>query len=94
MQGQDVGGSPSFPWARADPITRAEAIVGLRGLRDDCTDSQLRHRREAFRKAERFIEDGPVVNAPLYRTFKNRGLPRSHKDARVDIEVAKGAAFV
>ena len=56
VQGQDVDGDPSFPWARQDPITRAEAIDGLHQLRDACSNVQLRNRREAFRKAERFIQ--------------------------------------
>ena len=93
VQGQDVDGDPSFPWARQDPITRAEAIDGLHQLRDACSNVQLRNRREAFRKAERFISLLPVRSAPLYRTFKNRSLPRG-RDARVDIEVVKGMAFV
>ncbi len=89
-----MNGDPSFSWARPDALPRAEASAGLRGLRDGCTTTQLNLRREAFSKAEKFINAGPILSAPLFRSFKNRNLPKAHKDARVDIDVFQGAAFV
>jgi hypothetical protein len=89
-----MNGDPSFSWSRQDPVPKREAIAGLRRLKDDCTRTQLNMRHEAFGKAEQFIKAGPIDSAPLIRTFKNRNLPRGHKDARVDIEVLEGVAFV
>jgi hypothetical protein len=89
-----MGGDPSFSWTRPSPLPRTEAIGGLHGLKDACTPTQLKLRNEAFEKAEQFINAGPVDGAPVVRTFRNRNLPRAHKDARVDVEVLLGTAFV
>src|SRR5436309_5595108 len=94
VQGSDMGGDPSFPWTRSSPLPRTEAITGLHGLRDACTPSQLKLRDHAFDKAERFINAGTVDAAPVLRRFRNRNLPKAHKDARVDVEVWQGMAFV
>jgi len=89
-----MGGDPSFSWSRPAPLPRTEAIGGLHELRDACTPTQLKLRNDAFDKAEQFINAGPVDAAPMVRSFRNRNLPRAHKDARVDVEVWQGTAFV
>ena len=96
VQGLDMAPELSSQWAQATPPTSAEGVQDLDGLQARCTATQLRHRREAFPKARRYIEDaaGRGVDAPVSRTFQDRGLPKTAKDARVDIEVVYGRAFV
>ncbi len=58
--------------------------------------AQLALRDEAFRRAERWIvraRDQGGVTEPVTRSFRNPGLPSNRSDARVDVEVRKGAAF-
>jgi hypothetical protein len=86
----------SFSWAQVTPLPLAEALAELRALKNGCTASQLQLRRQAFKKAERFMRRKPIEVgvAPLRLTFKNRNLPSARKDARVDIDVFAGQAFV
>jgi len=94
VQGKDTVGDPSFAWARATPVPKQEALVELHRLRDDCSSKQLALRDQAFEKAEGFIKDGPYRDTPIYRKFQNWNRPKAHKDARVDIEVLHGVAFL
>lgn len=51
----------------------------------------------AFDRAERWIAEvgrSGVAPEPTMRTFQNRDLPPRYEDARVDIEIRKGTAFV
>jgi hypothetical protein len=93
VQGNDINQAPSFPWARNDAVKKAEAHRELANLENGCTRSQLRLRDIAFQKAHKFIKNGPVA-APVIRPFQNRNLPAANKNARVDIEVILGIAFV
>jgi hypothetical protein len=95
VQGRDVNGDPSYPWARSTPLPRSMALAGLGTLRDACSREQLRRRDEAFDRAERFIRAGCVeAVAPVCRSFQNRNLPREHRHARVDVDIFRGIAFV
>jgi hypothetical protein len=91
-----MDGDPSFSWARTTALPRAEALIELDRLRAACTATQLALRSEAFPKARRFIEAGAVEveYVPIYRVFRNRNLPKLHKDSRVDVDVMRGSAFV
>lgn len=72
-----------------------EAITGLHQLRDGCSHKQLALRDKAFEKAEEFISDGPYQSiTPIVLSFQNRNLSKRQKDARVDIEIIHGVAFV
>jgi hypothetical protein len=90
-----VEGDPSFAWAQTRPLWRSTAITELNRLKLECTGSQRRLRDEAFVKAERFINAGPVdaCAGPVLRTFQNRNLPRHARNARVDVEIRRGIAF-
>jgi hypothetical protein len=96
VQGRDLEGSPSFPWACPTPIPKTDAIRGLHSLKSGCTRTQLALRDEAFVRAEKFINSGPIDsnNTPIHKTFHNKNLPGGNRDARVDIEVLRGSAFV
>ena len=89
-----MNGDPSFSWGRPTALPKPEALAGLRNLREGCTSEQLGRRRIAFQNAERFINANVVRDTPLRRTFKNRNLSKAHKDARVDIDVFAGIAFL
>jgi len=84
----------SYSWRCTSPILKTKAIGELRKLRKGCTRSQLKLRHQAFDRAEKFINTGPIRVSPLYMTFQNRNLPKANRDARVDIEVLRGVAFV
>jgi hypothetical protein len=77
-------------------LPRRDAVRGLHELRDGCTAAQLELRVDAFSSAEAFINRGRIDagTVPLRRTFRNRNLPLLRKDARVDIDVFSGIAFV
>jgi hypothetical protein len=65
-------------------------------LRGRLTSRQLARREDAFEDAARWIRDvrdGSGPSGPVSRTFRNRGLPPEHRDARVDIEIIHGVAF-
>ncbi len=96
VQGMDMAPELSHAWARSEPPTARASIVELDSLHDQCTASQQAHRREAFPKARRYIEGaaGKGVDAPVTKTCEDRSRPNSAKDARVDIEVLFGRAFV
>ena len=72
------------------------AATELDKLEARCTPTQRTNRDQAFPKARRFImcHAGKGADAPISMTFQNRGLPKTAHDARVDVEVRAGRAFV
>jgi hypothetical protein len=96
VQGDDMDGDPSYAWASKSPIPKAEAHRELGTLQNECTASQRELRTEAFTKAGRFIDSGPIraETTPVLRTFQNRNLPRKWRKSRVDIEVIARVAFI
>ena len=88
VQGNDMPRELSFPWTRAEPISKAEARNELMQLQTQCTSSQRDRRDRAFRKAEAFVCAGPVdpTLAPIIRTFKNRNLPLKYNDAQFPLQ--------
>ena len=97
VQGSDLGQDLSWSWATPDPPTAAAALEALDGLRSQLPSGALALRGEAFERAARFVRDAAAsggVSAPVSVTFQNRGLSRTNRTARVDIEVRTGRAFV
>ncbi len=101
VQGADLGRFPngelSWAWARTTPPTAAEALTALQVMKGQLGKRELEVRVEAFFKAEKFIlkaqMDGGIQ--AIYRSdFQSNNLPPKFKNARVDIEVLKGRAFV
>lgn len=89
-----MGSLLSYSWSRPDPIPAADAAVELDRLQAQCTPAQQRHRVQAFPKARRFITRlaGRGIDAPVSKRWHDRGV--TPKEARVDIEVKEGRAFV
>lgn len=95
IQVQGGGLELAFPWARPTPMTKAEALVGLAGLRGMLSRSQLSERDEAFVSAANFITATLHTCPPdISRTFQNRAVRQRGGEERVDIEIRTGTAFV
>jgi len=65
-------------------------------MRNWLTPRQFAVRDEAFLRAERWVRhvrDQGGIAGPVIITFQNRKLPATLRDARIDIEVRRGAAF-
>lgn len=99
VQGQDVPNEDrSWSWAQPSPPTAAEGIFQLHKLRDELSGGMLHRRSTAFRDAEIFILNCAAGGGcpPMDRTksFRNIGLPKRFDEARVDIQIFTGRAFV
>lgn len=86
----------SEAWNRNTPPTVAEGLAWLAGLQGQLNKKQLKRRDQAFTKAQRFITNAGAAGGvgPTSQTFQNYPVPTDYPDARVDIEVKVGRAFV
>ena len=95
VQGDDMREELSWAWNRKQPPTKEEALLALEEMYLQCNRAEQKLREQAFQKARAFIMSQPGgVHAHLTRSFKNNALPPFFSDARVDIEVRTGVAFV
>lgn len=98
-QGGDVtaaGHTRSRSWAQGAALPKAEGHAKLTEVRDECHKNEVKRRKGAWRRAERFIETGPheVVTTPIAKRYR----PDSPCDVygwavRVDVDVYSGKAF-
>lgn len=89
VQGADMRPELSSPWSQATPLRKANAHARLTKLEEACSKSQHERRLIAFSKAHRLVDSGPA-DAPLARSYPGTG----PDDARVDVELKVGRAFV
>jgi RHS repeat-associated protein len=85
----------SWPWSQADPLLASSALKRLSEFLEILTYEQIGRRAKAFSDASRFIVNaslGGGIGPPGPPSFNARD-PKV-KDARVDIEVQAGRAFV
>lgn len=97
VQGKDMAKERSRPWAQETARLAQTAQQDLTDLQQEITETELSLRELAFEKAKHFIEACRAkggVAAPVAQSFKNPGLPKKHRTARVDVDVKTGAAFV
>jgi hypothetical protein len=99
VQGDDMNPERSAAWAQESPKTADSALDDLSRLHDGCTHAQRARRELAFVQARRFISNaraGGGVPAPVSESFPGdeRYQPEDFPNARVDIEVKRGMAFV
>ncbi len=97
VQGEDMARESSRSWAQAAPRSEADAKRDLNTLEVQCTATELALRDQAFRQAQRYVtraKQSGGACGPVRRSFSNRNLPPRNKDARVDIEVMTGLAFL
>ena len=96
IQAQGAGIEESESWAQRAPLTAAEARMLLQRLRARLTPAQRALRDEAFVAARRYIDQmearGGVEAYP--KDISKSFAVFESDDARVDIEVKKGRAFV
>ena len=96
-QGNDLKREQSWPWARQTPLPHSAAITGLGDLCARLRRQDLARRERALEKLTRFMDHGRAaggIEAPITRTFQDRNLARDMRDARLDLEVWTGRAFV
>jgi RHS repeat-associated protein len=97
VQGADMRPELSIPWLTPIPLPSIFGHMSLLALRSILTKDQLARRTEAFAKAHRFITNARAGGGvgPNKYTFQNAPTRRLRvPDARVDIEVLEGLAFV
>jgi hypothetical protein len=96
VQGHDMPNpEPSFSWTRPGPLPKREALAELNALETGCTVMQRRLRDRAFERARDFVQRGPYLTLakPINVHFWGRSSAIC-KNARVDIEIVRGEAFV
>ncbi len=88
-QGEKLEESES--WAQDEPPTINEAEKMVEKLKEKLNKKELKIRENAFKKALRFIRNGPyrVVDRVISKTF----MVLDTDNERVDIEIQKGIAF-
>ena len=97
-QGDDIQqeGGYSCSWARKNPVTAEEGLLFLANIKGQCSECQREERKQAFRKAERFVtnasEQGGVTPEAQPHPFQDS--KRKTKNARVDIEIRSGLTFI
>ena len=96
VQGADMNPELSRPWSQDLPRKAGDALNDLHALRLECNEPQRTRRVIAFAQAQRFIEQVRAGNGigPTSESFPRKRRGDDHSDARVDIEVKVGLAFI
>lgn len=91
IQAQGENTEQSESWAFEKPPTKKQGEEMLDNLKKKLSKKELKIRESAFKKALRFIRNGPykVVDRIISKTFM---VPDTEHE-RVDIEIQKGTAF-
>ena len=91
IQAQGEKLEASEAWSQEEPLTKNEGLVKLDSLKNKIPKKEAKIREKAFKKAKRFIENGPyqVVDRKISKTYM---VPNTEHE-RVDIEIQKGTAF-
>ena len=91
IQAQGNGLEKSTSWSQDEPITKEEGLDLLERLKSLLNKKEFEEREEQFEAAKRYIEQVEGgVDAIKKKTFKNR----KTKNARIDIEILGGTAFL
>jgi len=93
IQAQGGGLEASESWAQDEPLTKEDGLSLLHELKAKLPQKEADKRTNAFKRAERFIEEAGTaggVQSPLKKPFVEKGT----NDIRIDIEVLAGRAFV
>jgi RHS repeat-associated protein len=93
IQGRDLRQESSWPWAQSTPPNKTAALSELAILWSQLSRREQQLRTQAYTQAQSFIQRGPHYAGKPW-TFQNPNLPAKNKDARIDIEIHKGMAFV
>jgi hypothetical protein len=93
IQAQGEGCEESEAWAQNEPPDTDTGLELLEALKKKLSPSQTNKRKKSFDDAEKFIKQAGKnggVAAKVSKTFK----VKNSADARIDIEVIKGIAFI
>lgn len=97
-QGSDIGGGGySVPWAQQDAPTKQQGLTNLATLAGACQARQRDTRAGACATAKRWLSLLPAdgVSAPFRpKPFYARPVTDSARNARIDLEIHAGTAFV
>jgi hypothetical protein len=99
-QGSDITkkGGYTRSWAEDKPVTDEEGLSFLAKIEGECNNSQKAERKQAFKKARRFVEkaheqpEGGVGPESQPHSFQDP--KRTVSNARVDIEIGRGLTFI
>ena len=89
VQAQGTHLEESVSWNTDEPVTVKDVQDKLKELKKKLSRKDLKDRKEAFKKAENFLENGNSCNgldAPISKTFMVKGT----RHERVDIEIISG----
>ena len=91
IQAQGEGLEKSVSWSQDEPLSKKEGLNLLERLKRMLTTKEYERREKQFEEARRYIQNVEGgADAVKKKTFRNR----KSKDARVDIEILSGTAFV
>jgi hypothetical protein len=91
IQAQGEGLEKSVSWAQDEPLTKQEGLSLLERLKKLLTKKEYERREKPFEEAKRYIENvNGGADAVKKKSFRNQ----KSKDARVDIEILGGTAFI
>lgn len=95
FQAQGDGLEESQPWAQNDSLNKEQGRNLNNDLKNQLSEEDRNRRLEAFRKAEKYINDAPNTgirseNSPKKSFFSDA----RYRHIRVDVEISAGKAFV
>ena len=91
IQAQGKNLEASEAWSRNEPPTKKNGLEVLDTLKNKIPKKEAKIRERAFKKASRFIQNGPyqVIDKIISKTY----IVANTEHERVDIEIKKGTAF-
>jgi hypothetical protein len=95
-QGDDIekDGGYSHSWAQDEPVTDREGLSFLDKIEEQCSKSQKAQRKQAFKKARRFVKNASEQEGTEAQPHSFEDRKRTVKNARVDIEIRSGITFI
>ncbi len=93
IQGDDMNSEISASWEKNIIITKQDAMELLNDLWNKLSPSQKKEREDAIRDARSYIGDSPTGGRTNQGSKSFQQSNRRISNARIDIEINRGAAF-
>ncbi|MCC6411485.1 MAG: hypothetical protein IT270_07485 [Saprospiraceae bacterium] len=93
VQGDDIGSGISLTWEKDFIMTKQEGVELLNKLWDQLSPSQKKEREDAYTRARNYISDSPVRGRSDQGSKSFQQDNRRISNARIDVEINRGAAF-
>ena len=91
IQAQGEGLEKSVSWTQDEPLSKGDGLSLLERLKKMLTKKEFERREKPFEEAKRYIENVEGgADAVKKKSFRNR----KSRDARIDIEILSGTAFI